>query len=62
MTFVELKKTNFDNARIKVFPQQHVTSGSSLCLNTSIGEFGCVPAVRTRSNSIKEFDNNSNLH
>ena len=62
MTFVELKKTNFDNARIKVFPQQHFTSGSSLCLNTSIGEFGCVPAVRTRSKSIKEIDNLSNFY
>jgi hypothetical protein len=61
MTFVELNKTNFDNTRIKVFPQQNYVSGSSLCLNTSIGEYGCVPAVRTRSKSIKEFDNNSNL-
>ena len=60
MTFVELKKSNFDNTRIKVFPQQHFISGSSLCLNTDIGEFGCVPAVRTRSKSIKELDNNSN--
>ena len=62
MTFVELKKTNFDNARIKVFPQQHFTSGSSLCLNTKVGEFGCIPAVRTRSKSIKEIDNNSNFY
>ena len=61
MTFVELKKTNFDNARIKVFPQQHYTSGSSLCLNTNIGESGCVPAIRTRSKSIKEIDNEANL-
>ena len=60
MTFVELKKSNFDNSRIKVFPQQHFTSGSSLCLNTDIGEFGCVPAVRTRSKSIKEIDNKAN--
>ena len=62
MTFVELKKTNFDNARIKVFPQQHFTSGSSLCLNTKVGEFGCIPAVRTRSKSIKEIDNKSNFY
>ena len=62
MTFVELKKSNFDNTRIKVFPQQHFTSGSSLCLNTDIGELGCVPAIRTRSDSIKEIDNKSNFY
>ena len=60
MSFVELNKTNFDNISIRVFPQQYYTSGSSLCLNTNIGEFGCVPAIRTRSKSIKELDNNSN--
>lgn len=62
MTFVELKKSNFDNTKIKVFPHQHFTSGSSLCLNTNVGELGCVPAVRTRSKSIKEIDNLSNFY
>ena len=60
MTFVSLNKSNFDNLKIKVFPQQNYISGSSLALNTDIGEFGCIPAIRTRSRSIKEIDNLAN--
>lgn len=57
MSLVELNKINFDNTSIKVYPQRHYVSGSSYALNSIEGETGCVPAIGTRSKSIKEIDN-----
>ena len=57
MSLIPLQKENFDSINLKAFGSKNYTSGSSLCFNTPVGESGCVPAVYTRSKSIKDVDN-----
>ena len=59
MPIVQLQKQNFDTISLKAFSSRNFLSGSSLCLNTPIGESGCVAAVSSRSKCIKDIDNNA---
>ena len=61
MSLVSLEKQNFDAINIKTFANRNYVSGSSLCFNTVIGETGCVPAISTRSKSIKDVDNRADF-